>query len=93
METLLPKDYGADRENRQIAPPRRATVTYANVVYLHWLAAPGYYLVLAPSTPMTKHGSPRTRYIGPVSNLVAAEILKVSALAFGLADRAFQQPQ
>ena len=63
---------------------------FANVVYFHWMIAPGFYLVLAPAHPSPKRRAPRTRYIGPVSNRIAAELLKVSALYLGIANQAFQ---
>ncbi len=69
-------------------PQRPLSAMYANIVLLHWLAAPGLYLVLAPADP-TRRDS-RTRYIGPVSSAAAAELLKTSALALGIADRAFR---
>jgi hypothetical protein len=90
METITYADTRICEEHRPPVSMRAAGCTYANVVFLHWLAAPGFYLVLAPSDPANRHGRFRTRYVGPVSNPVAAEMLKVSALAFGIADRAFE---
>lgn len=91
METIIATDDRNRAESRPPSQPRRVAGTYANVVYLHWLAAPGFYLVLAPSDPGNKRGVLRTRYVGPISNPAAAEMLKVSALAFGIADRAFEE--
>lgn len=93
METItaasIPVRYESPRHDMR--PSRATRGIYANIVNLHWLAAPGHYLVLAPCDPAQKHGRVRTRYIGPVSNPVAAQMLKVTALAFGIADRAFQE--
>ena len=73
-----------------VGPQPPSMSIFANVVFFHWMIAPGFYLVLAPAHPSPKRRAPRTRYIGPVSSQIAAELLKVSALYLGIADRAFQ---